>query len=92
MNEVTRSFPCYLTVIIGGICVYSVRNSRCTIVIIQISQDGVGIIRIATYTMLILGIDIATAHTCLHINQVEFYDTGDIAPVFLIESFAGTLL
>ena len=41
--------------------------------------------------MLILGIDIATTDTRLHINQVEFYDTGDIAPVFLIESFAGTL-
>ena len=36
--------------------------------------------------MLILGIDEATADTGLYVNQVEFDDTGDIAPVFLVET------
>ena len=42
--------------------------------------------------MHILGIDEATSNTGLHINQVELYNTGDIAPVFLVKFLTRTLL
>ena len=42
--------------------------------------------------MFVLGIDEAATDTRLHINQVEFYNTRDIAPVFLIDVGASALL
>ena len=41
--------------------------------------------------MFVLGIDEATAQTCLHVDQVEFDDTGDVTPVLLIQILTGTL-
>ena len=48
--------------------------------------------RVLTRTMFILGIDIATTHTWLHVDEVEFHDTGDVTPVFLSKTSTGTLL
>ena len=87
MNEVTRGLPGLLGFITGSICEFLVRNSTT----VQCCQDGLVITRITTYAMLILGIDIATTDTRLHVNQVEFHDTGDVTPVFLIKPLTGTL-
>ena len=42
--------------------------------------------------MFVLCIDEAATNTSLHINQVEFDNTRDIAPVFLIDVGASALL
>ena len=39
----------------------------------------------------VLGIDEATTHARLHINQVEFYDTGNGSPFFRINSITRLL-
>ena len=42
--------------------------------------------------MFILGIDVTTTHTRLHVDQVELYDAGDIAPLFLVETLTSAIL
>ena len=36
--------------------------------------------------MHVLGIDEATTDTWLHIDEVELYNSGDIAPVLLVKA------
>ena len=46
---------------------------------------------VRTFTMLVLGINEATTNTLLHVNQVEFDNTCDVAPVLLVQVVAPTL-
>ena len=50
------------------------------------------VLSIFTSLVYVLSIYEATTHTWLHIDKVKFNNTGDIAPVFLIQIVAGTLL
>ena len=46
---------------------------------------------VCTYSVFIFSIDETTTDTRLHVDQVEFYNTCDVAPVFLIKSQVGAL-
>ena len=88
VDEVARGLPLFLGVIGSGVLERLVGNSTR----IQGGQNGVSLTRTTALAMLILGIDITTTHTRLHIDEVEFYDTCDITPVFFVKSLTGTLL
>ena len=88
--EVARCLPLPLVCISfcgGVIVVKSGDGSR-----IQGRQGGVDMIGFRTFTMDVLRIDETTTDTRLHIDQVEFDDTGNRAPHLLIEFLAGALL
>ena len=59
---------------------------------VQFGQKGLVLTRRGTRAVYVLGIDIATADTGLHVDEVELDDTGDVAPVLLVDFRAGTLL
>ena len=77
--EVTWCLPFRLVVIIWGVLEQFLGNGTS----IQGGQKGLCLIWTATFTMLVLGIDIATTHTGLHINQVKLYHTSNRTPVLL---------
>ena len=41
--------------------------------------------------MNVLGIDEATAHALLHVDEVQFNDTGDGTPYLFVKILAGAL-
>ena len=84
MYEVTRGLPFYGCSTIGKVL------SRDGISI-QSCQRGMLLLVVGTWPVFVLSIDETTTDTRLYVNQVELYNTGDVAPVFLIESQVGTL-
>ena len=61
-------------------------------IVVQVRQRGVHVVGLFALTMDILCIDETAADTRRYINQVEFHDTCDWAPNFLIESGTCTFL
>ena len=96
MDEVARGLPCVLAVFTivfsagDGIVVLEMLVGDSTFV--QGGQKGLVLTRRGTRAVYVLGIDIATADTGLHVDEVELDDTGDVAPVLLVDFRAGTLL
>ena len=88
VHEVTAGLPFVLACIIGCVNKILLGDSTC----VQVGDGGVRLAGWTTFTMFVLGIDEAATDTRLHINQVEFDNTRDIAPVFLIDIGAGALL
>ena len=83
--EVTRCLPRH----VGTIeCEVASGNG----ISIQGSQSVVAMLCIRTYLMYVLGIYEATTHTWLHVDKVELNNTGDVAPVLLIQIVASALL
>ena len=46
---------------------------------------------ICSFLVYVLGIDKTTAHSRLHVDEVELNNTRDIAPIFLVQIVACTL-
>ena len=98
--EVTRGLPFPLIVsrtIVFNFGVFIIRinvyivplgDSTC----VQGSQSGMLTVRFSARTMHVLGIDETTAHTLLHVDEVQFDDTRDEAPVLLIKILTNALL
>ena len=87
MDEVTRGFPFFFFGIISLIVPVPFADS------FRIERRQSGILMTSlTLTMLVLGIDEASAYSGLHIDKVKLYDTCDQTPVFLTERRTGTLL
>ena len=85
MYEVTGSFPFYQ----GS--AFIIKVFSCYGISVQSRQRGVFLLFVCTYSVFVLGIDEATTDTRLHIDEVKLDDTGNVAPVFLIESQVGAL-
>ena len=81
MHEVTAGLPFVLVFIIVSINKILLGNSTS----VQVSDSGMRLACITTRTMFVLSIDEATTDTCLNINQIEFDNTRDVTPVFLIK-------
>ena len=88
VHEVTAGLPFVLARIISCVNKILLGDSTC----VQVGDGGVRLAGWTTFTMFVLGIDEAATDTRLHINQVEFDNTRDIAPVFLIDVGASALL
>ena len=56
--------------------------------IVKFRQDDLAPIIMGCHTVLVLGIDIATAKPRLHVDKVKLYHTSDVAPVFRILAFS----
>ena len=84
MYEVAGGFPLHRVTVV---CEVLSGNG----VSVQGSQCGMFFLIVCAYSMFILGIDEATANAGLHIDEVEFDDTCNVAPVFIIKSQVGAL-
>ena len=85
MDEVTGGFPFHFSTCI---CKVASGNSR----VVQCRQSVMLVLGICTYLVYVLGIYEATAHTRLHVDEVELNDTRDVTPVFIVQVVALTLL
>ena len=60
-------------------------------IFIQRCQSSIMLLVVPPRTMLVLCINETATNTLLHINQVEFNNAGDVAPVLLVQVVAPTL-
>ena len=65
--------------------------ASCDSIMVQCRQSVMTVECIRTRLVYVLGIYESTTHTWLHVDEVELYNTGDVAPVFLIQFIARTL-
>ena len=83
--KVTRCLPRHV-----GTFIFEVASGNSTSV--QRCQSVMFRWGICTCLVHVLSIDEATTHTRLHVDEVELYDTSDVAPVLLIQIVASALL
>ena len=88
MHEVARSLPLVLFVIVSRVRKHLITDSTT----VQFGNGVVGLICRCSLAVNILGIDEATADARLHIDQVQFDDTCDVAPFLFIKTSTRAIL
>ena len=88
MHEVSAGLPFVLACISSCVNKILLGNSTC----VQVGDSSMCLTCITTRTMFVLSIDEATTDTRLNINQIEFDNTRDIAPVLLVKVSACAFL
>ena len=82
--KVSRCLPFHV-----GTCICEVAS--CDSTIVQFRQSVMLVLGICSCLVHVLSIYEAPTHTWLYVDEVEFYNTSDVAPVFLIQTVARTL-